>query len=70
LSHAMVKGFDDLAAGDCGGETPLIDEIHQFVAFDGFQPAVGQGHKCARGDQRLHHLLVTVIEIAGYARRV
>jgi hypothetical protein len=29
-------------------------------------PTVGQRHKCARRDQTLHHLLVTVIEVIGY----
>jgi hypothetical protein len=66
LSHASVEYFGDAGSWYRGCELLPINKIQQFVSFDFFYPAVGQRHKCACGDQALHHVFVTIIESIGH----
>ena len=52
--------------GIVGASCCRINKIQQFVSFDFFYPAVGQRHKCACGDQALHHVFVAIIETIGH----
>jgi hypothetical protein len=66
FSHASVEYFGDVGSWYCGCELLPINKIQQFVSFYFFYPAVGQRHKCACGDQALHHIFVAIVESIGH----